>query len=116
MATTTTTTNTKQTEKKELGCMWRRESQNTKEKYLSGVLSVDQLQKAIDASAGAESIQIVVFTNKVKSKDTHPDLRIYLSEKRVAASPMPKAATKPSAAAPAPTPVASADPNPDELI
>jgi hypothetical protein len=64
-------------DQKELGCMWRREKQNSKEKYLTGVLNLKHLPGFPD-----QDVPIVVFTNKRKLKDTHPDLRVYLSEKR----------------------------------
>lgn len=103
MATTATTngngTNTAKNawDEKELGCLWRREKQGTKEKYLTGVLNF----KAVGFD---KDVQVIVFTNKRKTKDTHPDLRVYISEKKPAAK---TAAPAPVATAPAPTPDAN---------
>lgn len=110
MATTANTTGTGKVrndwDERELGCLWRREKQGTKEKYLTGVLDADKLRKILTANNG--DVQIVCFSNKGKTKDTHPDLRIYLSEKKPAA----KSGGKTSAAAPAPVPT----PDANELI
>lgn len=86
MATTNTTDNGVKNvwDEKELGCLWRREKQSTKEKYLTGVLKADKLRELLAKSN--EDIQLVCFSNKGKSKDTHPDLRVYLSEKRPASN------------------------------
>jgi len=103
-ANTTNGTNKNAWEEKELGCLWRREKASTKEKYLTGVLSADKLRKLLAGSG--EDIQLVCFTNKHKNKDTHPDLRIYLSEKKPAGTTAPRAAV-PQAAAPVATPDAN---------
>lgn len=90
--------------KKELGCLWRRESSKG-EKYLTGVINLKNLGFDKD-------VQVVCFSNKDKDKDTHPDIRIYVSEKRpAAAAPTPKTAVK--TAPPAPTPPA---PDSNELL
>lgn len=110
MATTATTTgngaNKSAWDDKELGVLWRREKNGTKEKYLTGVLDAKKLAQLLAKSN--EDIQVVCFTNKRKQKDTHPDLRIYLSEKKPAAkgsaAPAAPAATAPAATAPAPAP------------
>lgn len=73
-----TTTNTTNWDNKELGVLWKRESQTKKEKYLTGVINLKSLGFDKDVS-------IIIFSNKTKKKDTHPDLRIYVSEKRTAA-------------------------------
>lgn len=107
MATTDNSNGKNQWDEKELGCLWRRETQKTKEKYLTGVLKRDKLMKLLAASN--EDVQVVCFSNKKKEKDTHPDFRIYLSEKRPAAdakAPAAKAATA-TKAAPAPVPDAN---------
>ncbi len=97
-------------DEKELGCLWRREKSSTKEKYLTGVLNAKKLRALLDKSD--EDIQLVCFTNKNKSKDTHPDLRIYLSEKRPTSdgprAAAPAAATQ--ATRPAARPTQSAPP------
>jgi uncharacterized protein (DUF736 family) len=78
---TTNTTNTTTTpaknawDKKELGALWKRETQSSKEKYLTGVINLKSLGFDKDVS-------IIIFSNKNKQKESHPDLRVYLSEKR----------------------------------
>jgi uncharacterized protein (DUF736 family) len=66
--------NTNQQEKKELGALWKRKSKSN-ETYLSGVIKLNVL--GID-----KEIPIVGFSNKFKTQDNHPDVRIYLSEPR----------------------------------
>jgi hypothetical protein len=101
---TTNAKNGNNWDEKELGCLWKREKQSTKEKYLTGVLSAKKLQALV--AAGAD-VQVVCFSNKGKTKDTHPDLRIYLSEKRPAGA-AGATSTRPAATTPAaPTPDAS---------
>lgn len=84
-------------DERELGCLWRREKPSTKEKYLTGVINLKPLGFDKD-------VQVIVFTNKNKQKDTHPDLRVYISEK------------KPAAKAPAATAPAAPAPDANELI
>lgn len=112
MATTATTNgngaNKSNWNEKELGCLWRREKNGTKEKYLTGVLSAAKLQALL--AKGGGDIQVVCFSNKHKNKDTHPDLRIYLSEKKPTGATASR--TAPAAAAPAPAPA----PDTNELI
>lgn len=98
--TNTTTTKANDWKDKELGCLWRREKQTTKERYLTGVINLKRLGFDKD-------VQIIVFSNKGKTKDAHPDLRVYLSEKKPAAAP----AAKPSVA-----PEAPVAPDASELI
>lgn len=86
MATTTITTNDKnQWQEKELGCFWKRVSQGSGQKYLTGVLKAEKLIKILNENPG-EDIQLICFVNKQKNLETHPDLRVYLSEKKPAAS------------------------------
>ena len=56
---------------REIGALWKRESPN--QKYLTGKLKVDGVEK-----------NVVIFSNKNKQKDTHPDFRVYLSRDRQA--------------------------------
>ena len=95
---TNTTNNGGQTDpwqEKELGVFWKRTKNGTKENYLSGVINLKKLLDAgVDPSA---DIQVVAFTNKKKQKDTHPDLRLYVSEPRGSApSPTKTATTAPA--------------------
>ncbi len=54
---------------RELGALWKRESPN--QKYLTGKVKV-----------GDEDVNIVVFSNKHKTKDSQPDFRVYRSRDR----------------------------------
>ena len=56
---------------REIGALWKRESPN--QKYLTGKLKVDGVEK-----------NVVIFSNKNKQKETHPDFRVYLSRDRQA--------------------------------
>ena len=56
---------------RELGALWKKQSSN--QKYLSGHIRVD------DGMGGEEILQVVIFSNKHKQKDNHPDFRIYKS-------------------------------------
>lgn len=99
MATTKPTAGANQWDKKELGVLWKKESKASGQKYLTGTINLKEL--GFD-----EDVPVIVFSNKNKQKDTHPDLRIYLSEKRdKPATAAPTAATKPTRATPAPAPV-----------
>ena len=107
MATTATKNGKTNWDEKELGCLWRRETQSTKEKYLTGVINLKSL--GFD-----QDVQLICFTNKHKTKDTHPDIRIYISDKKPAAkgsAPVAKPETK-QAVVPPPPPA----PDASELI
>ena len=60
--------------KNELGALWKRESKGG-EKYLTGTLKFTEAIKAGD------EVQVIIFSNKGKKADTHPDLNVYKSEK-----------------------------------
>jgi|APGre2960657444_1045066.scaffolds.fasta_scaffold00004_44 uncharacterized protein (DUF736 family) len=76
-----TNTNTNNTEsknndwsKREIGALWKKSGPT--QKYLSGYLTIDEF--------GAKTkVNVVVFGNKNKSKDTAPDFRVYLSKEAV---------------------------------
>lgn len=90
-------------DKKELGALWKRKKQATGENYLSGMLNLKSLGFDKD-------VPVVIFSNKGKTKDNHPDLRIFVSEKRptgtVPATTAPSTARTPAAkTAPAAAPV-----------
>ena len=65
------TNNKSEWSEREIGALWKRESPN--QKYLTGKLKVDGVEK-----------NVVIFSNKNKQKDTHPDIRVYLSRDRQA--------------------------------
>lgn len=56
--------------KREIGALWKKDSAN--QKYLSGYLNIDEL-------GTKTKVNVVVFSNKNKTKDTAPDFRIYVS-------------------------------------
>ena len=69
----------------ELGALWKKQGQA--QKFLSGNLDLSAI--GID-----KQIPVVIFTNKFKQKDSHPDYRIFLSK------PKPQAgAAEPAVAA-----------------
>jgi len=53
--------------KREIGALWVKESPN--QKYFSGHFTDGDDNK----------VKVVIFTNKHKKKDTHPDYRVYKS-------------------------------------
>lgn len=96
----TTTANADNWKNKELGALWKREKQSSKEKYLTGTLNLKVLGFDKD-------IPLVIFSNKRKTTDAHPDLRIYLSEKQAGTRSTAKPATAPVAAEPAAAPASN---------
>jgi len=61
---------------REIGALWKKEGQN--QKYLSGKL------KLPDNLGDKKDLGVVVFTNRHKNQDNHPDFRVYLDSKSVA--------------------------------
>jgi uncharacterized protein (DUF736 family) len=59
---------------REIGALWKKEGQN--QKYLSGKLKLPE-------SLGGGECGVVVFTNRHKNQDNHPDFRVYLDSKSV---------------------------------
>lgn len=88
-----TTTNTPPTQDpwqaKELGVLWARVKKGSTEKYLTGTINLKNV------GLPDKDVPVIIFQNKKKQKETHPDLRIYISEKREA----PAAGAKPAVAA-----------------
>lgn len=87
----------------EIGALWKKEGQT--QKFLAGNLDFKNLDEAQwNEFVKTKKLATVIFTNKFKQQDTHPDLRVYLSK--------PKPITAPTAApvksnAPAAAPVAT---------
>jgi len=55
-------------QKREVGALWKKESPS--QKYFSGHVKIDDY--------GEEKLlKVVVFSNRHKNKDNHPDFRIY---------------------------------------
>ena len=59
-------------QQRELGALWKKQSPT--QKYLSGHVKID------DGMGGEETVQLIIFANKNKQKDNHPDFRIYKSQ------------------------------------
>jgi hypothetical protein len=59
---------------REVGALWKKQSPT--QKFLSGHIKID------DGMGGEEMLQVVIFNNKHKQKDNHPDFRIYKSVPR----------------------------------
>ena len=73
-------------QKREVGALWRKESPT--QKYFSGHVKIDDY--------GEEKLlKVVVFSNRHKTKDNHPDFRIYTVDD--SRPPLPKE-EKPEAA------------------
>jgi uncharacterized protein (DUF736 family) len=71
----------------EIGALWKKQGQS--QKFLSGTIKRSTIPE------GKEDIQIVVFSNKFKKADNHPDLRIYISKPRGDATPTKATASSP---------------------
>ena len=59
---------------REVGALWLKQSPN--QKYFSGHVTVE------DEFGDEKKLQVVVFRNRNKQKDNHPDFRIYKSVPR----------------------------------
>jgi len=92
-------------QKREIGALWKRKSAS--QSYLSGHIDVSKA----DAFLGDSKLKLVVFSNRYKEKDTHPDYRVYLSREDPAQSD--KTPTKNVATS---TPETKEIDNPDEEI
>lgn len=108
---TTTKDNGKDWDSKEIGCLWKRVSAKG-EDYLTGIIN-------LKVEGFDKDVQIIGFSNKRKMKDTHPDVRLYISDKdkkQSSTTPAAKPAAKAvkQAATPEPPPAPEADTN--ELI
>jgi hypothetical protein len=64
-------------QRRECGALWKKESPT--QKYYSGHVKVDD-------NGEEKMVRVVVFSNRHKTKDNHPDMRIYTVEDRVEAS------------------------------
>jgi uncharacterized protein (DUF736 family) len=80
-------------DKREIGALWKREGKS--QNYLSGHV------KFSDEFGAERKLDVMIFANKSKKKDTHPDFRIYFNDR-----PAPKTSEAPvvsnKAAKPAP--------------
>ena len=82
----------------EIGALWKKEGKS--QKFLAGNINIKNLtDDQVKQLIATKEIPVVIFSNKFKQKDTHPDLRVYLSKPKTSA-PAPAPAAK-TAAAPA---------------
>jgi len=85
----------------EIGALWKKEGKS--QKFLAGNLDLSQYPNELWTEfLKTKKLPVVIFTNKFKQKDTHPDLRVYLSKPKEGTP-----ATTSSQAAPAAAPAAS---------
>ena len=81
---------TAKSEQTEIGALWKKEGKS--QKFLAGNLDFSEYPEALwKELVRTKKLPVVIFTNKFKQKDTHPDLRIYLSKPKEQA-PAPAAA------------------------
>lgn len=89
----------------ELGALWKKESQKG-EKYLTGLINLKSV------GGPDKEVNLIIFSNKQKQKETHPDLRIYFSEPRNGGAAKTNAASAPKTAKTKAAPAAAAAPAP----
>ena len=65
-------------QKRECGALWKKESPT--QKYYSGHVKVDD-------NGEEKLVRVVVFSNRHKTKDNHPDMRIYTVEDKTDSQP-----------------------------
>jgi len=82
------TNKTNDWQERECGALWKRKSPT--QTYLSGHVEVDELGTKVKK-------KIVIFSNKHKQKDNHPDYRVYLSTAAPATNQEVASATSPAA-------------------
>ena len=63
---------------RECGALWKQKGRN--QNFLSGHVEVD------NGLGEKQKVRLVVFSNKHKNADNHPDFRVYLSQDREQAS------------------------------
>lgn len=71
MSENTNNTNNTNNDNIEIGALWKKQGKS--QKFLSGTINLKSIGYDKD-------VPVIVFTNKFKQKDSHPDLRIYLSK------------------------------------
>ena len=77
---------------REIGALWKRVSKSGKSTFCTGYITSDELGREVKQ-------RVVMFANKGKQTDRHPDYIIYISNEEEAAP-----AASAAQAAPAPTP------------
>ena len=87
-------------DKREIGALWKRDGKN--QKYLSGHI------KFSDEFGSERKMDVMIFANKSKKNDNHPDFRIYFNDRAKPATPAASttasAPVKPKQVAPKPQP------------
>jgi uncharacterized protein (DUF736 family) len=58
---------------REMGALWKKKGNS--QTYLSGTIEIPS-----DEYGGKEKVNVVIYSNKYKEKDNHPDFRVYRSE------------------------------------
>jgi uncharacterized protein (DUF736 family) len=76
--TETNNNNNNDWQERECGALWKQKGKN--QNFLSGHVEVD------NGLGEKQKVKLVVFSNKHKNADNHPDFRVYLSKEREAAS------------------------------
>jgi uncharacterized protein (DUF736 family) len=61
-------------QEREIGALWKRKSAT--QSYLAGHIDVSKFDAILDSS----KMNVVIFYNRSKQKDSHPDYRLYLSK------------------------------------
>jgi len=74
--------------KREIGALW--EKQSPSQKYFSGHFTV------ADENGVDQKVKVVIFTNKHKKKETHPDFRIYKSADPTNSAPQQQTTNQPA--------------------
>ncbi len=99
-ATSTATVQKPKSDQIEIGAIWKKEGKS--QKFLAGNFDLKNLTDTQWAEfQKTKQIPVVIFTNKFKQNERHPDLRVYLSK--------PKDSTPAAATSTAEAPVADAD-------
>lgn len=104
-------------DRKELGVLWKKTKRTDSEKYLSGVINLKHI------TGEDKDVPVIIFSNKGKKQESHPDYRIYLSEKPnqtppakpQTASSKPSQSTTKAPASTAASPV-QVETNPDDFV
>lgn len=77
---------------REMGALWKRVSKNGKSTFCTGYITSNELGREVKQ-------RVVMFANKGKQTDTHPDYIIYISNEDTAPT-APKAAAPKNAKSP----------------
>lgn len=99
-ATTPAPANKPKSDQIEIGALWKKEGRS--QKFLAGNLDFKNLtEEQWKDFLRTKQLQAVVFTNKFKQNERHPDLRIYLSKPKEQAAPAAAPSEAPATPAPA---------------